>query len=553
MNGNSQTDEDENESQEDRTVEEKNSEREDLISASPALVSSPANAEPAAVRLMRSPTPYPKDLKILAKYIRHAGTSGGNRNSRGNYEDASPQRISSSNGAVGINSEDQLQQQQQSQMAMEYATSEQISTTITHQQITIGNGNTATTSPENLYSSSNYERELVVMPVMATPNVSQIREARVTQASINSSNNNNQLSNSNGGPMTPNNNNINNNQYRTEDNISMVQQQQFQQHQRISMDQQQQMMIINSNITKTTKTEWLGMNPSSISNFNHQSQQPQMQQNVYQQQQSNQDLVNNNINIQRSSLGVDQGQLPPGHVTPTTTNTTAPPQPPPYHIAKTYTKKSPEDLMIYDSFRHLKSQTNRDLYDVVQGGGGGVQRNLITPTPSIISATAREVQIINGLDENRNNLPLPPPPLELEDPEEMAMIDEEDVDGTRGPGERRNGMRNSITSEELPPPPPPIAVDEMDSLSLLSKESSTHTSPTKSTGGGGVRKSESGHSWIFGLHRNPRVLQYQIQYSDCSELGFTVAQMPNEVSHTHFCNLFRVGFRKMSNFFFFSG
>ena len=69
----------------------------------------------------------------------------------------------------------------------------------------------------------------------------------------------------------------------------------------------------------------------------------------------------------------------------------------------------------------------------------------------------------------------------------------------------------------------------MDSLSILSKESS-NTSPTKSTSGGSVRKSESGHSWIFGLHKNPRVLQYQIHYTDSSDLGFSVCQMPNEVT-----------------------
>lgn len=65
----------------------------------------------------------------------------------------------------------------------------------------------------------------------------------------------------------------------------------------------------------------------------------------------------------------------------------------------------------------------------------------------------------------------------------------------------------------------------MDSLSILSKGSS-NTSPTKT----GVKKSESGHSWIFGLHKNPRVLQYQIHYSDSNEMGFAVCQLPNQVS-----------------------
>lgn len=488
--GSSQEDE-EDTAEEDRTVDEKNSEREDLISASPALVNQPGTpttattattTEPgaaASVRLMRSPTPYPKDLKMLAKYVRHAGTAGGNRNSRGNLDDtASPQRMSMPLMQDTI--------EQQPQLAMErYSMSggQDLSTAT----IVTTNGNSPGSYqllPGNLYSSSNYENELVVMPspiIMATPNVSQIREARVTTAAITSNNNN--TSGANGYNRTNN--------------------------------EQPQTMIINSTLTTTTT---IGFNQSSLP-VNHQiqtqSQQPHIK-NSNKHQQNNQDLVNNNINIQRSSMGNAQP--------------TPMPQPPPYHIAKTYTKKSPEDLMIYDSFRNLKSQSRDMLFDNNMSGVGVVQRALITPTPSIVSSTGREVQLINGcVDENRNNLPLPPPPPPLDlldDQDEMLlMMDEAD-------GRRENGLDDSITQLPLPPPPPlspPIAVDEMDSLSILSKESS-NTSPTKSTASGGVRKSESGHSWIFGLHKNPRVLQYQIHYSDSSDLGFSVAQLPNEVS-----------------------
>lgn len=444
VNGNSQdddeeADEEEEDNEDDRVVEEKNSEREDLISASPALPSGSVQ-EPATVRLMRSPTPYPKDLKMLAKYVRHAGTAGGNRNSRGTFDEASPQRHERNSGVV-----------QMDQEALEYATSDQVAQ--------MGGSASA------YVISSNYESELVVMPSpMSTPNVNLIKEARVTTSGI---------IQSNGGG------DVNGSMYR------------MQEEKRLSMDSQQVTM-------SNTTAEWRTVNQSASNN-----------------PQPHQDVVNNNnlANIQRSSIGGGGGG--DSHQTP------QPPQPPPYHIAKTYTKKSPEDLMIYDSFRNMKSQQTREMFEAAKNGNGnnafaGVQRALITPTPSITSVTAREVQIItNGLDENRNNLPLPPPPP-------LEMMDESCVG---------NGLNQSISSDtSLPPPPPPLAeVDEMDSLSMLSKDSSNNTSPTKSAGGG-VKKSESGHSWIFGLHRNPRVLQYQIHYSDSSDLGFTVCQLPNQVS-----------------------
>lgn len=465
-------------SEEDRTVEEKNSEREDLIAPSPALTTG-ATVEPAAIRLMRSPTPYPKDLKMLAKYVRHAGTAGGNRNSRGNLDDtASPQRLSGNGGMVVE------QQQQHQQGLMDQMLPQQVPQVVN--------------SPP--FTSSNYESELVVMPSpMSTPNVSLIKEARVTSSMASSG--------GVGGGLG---------QFRTSHEET-----------RLSMDSQRI-------VVSQTTAEWRTINSG-------------------QQQQRHQDVVNNNnnlTNIQRSAGGLgggggDQQQTPPM-------------QPPPYHIAKTYTKKSPEDLMIYDSFRNMKSQHQLQFEGVKNNnnnltGGGGVQRALITPTPSITSATAREVQqiITNGqhqlhnlqqreeveeeMDENRNNLPLPSPP-----PPEVLDVNENNLNNVQdnflGSSENGNQSINSDTS--LPPPPPPIATttlvpegaggaDEMDSLSILSKESS-NTSPTKSTGG--VKKSESAHSFIFGLHRNPRVLQYQIHYdSNSSDLGFGLCQLPNEV------------------------
>lgn len=460
VNGNSQDDESDNEAakeednddHDDRTIEEKNGEREDLISASPAI----QIGEPAAVRLMRSPTPYPKDLKMLAKYVRHAGTAG-NRSSRGSIdESSSPQRVSMPPAAVMV----QEQQQQQPGVSVEYQMVDKEQQQQHLPPLEVDATDTGQ-KKKNLYTS-NYESELVVMSsAVATPPV--VKEARVTSS-------------------------IGQYSMRPIEETLLVQQ-------RISMESQQYVLPS----AATGAGDWR----AGISNS----------------QQQHQDVVNNNNNNNSKNLQ-QRGEALAAMPTPL--------QPPPYHIAKTYTKKSPEDLMIYDSFRNLKNQ-NRELFEGTNmSPSTGVQRALITPTPSISSVTTTAPMVVGGegfngggvVDENWNDLPLPPPPP-LTDLQESYPTKE-------GDGAEMNGI-HSITETATTTMIP--SVDDIDSLSILSKESS-NTSPTKSVSsstGGGVKKSESGHSWIFGLHRNPRVLQYQIHYSNSNELGFSVAQLPNEV------------------------
>ncbi|KAH8403744.1 hypothetical protein KR215_001983 [Drosophila sulfurigaster] len=174
----------------------------------------------------------------------------------------------------------------------------------------------------------------------------------------------------------------------------------------------------------------------------------------------------------------------------------APPrmEPPPYHIARVYTKKTPEDLTLYESMRQRKQQQQlqqqqqppmsptQSLYEQSNSYQDALNSNFKT---TAIGAQTEELDYQNNINSSEHN-DLPPPP---------AANDEEQQQETE------------------------MAMEMDDTLS----QHSLNSTATNNTSKGSNKKS----TWIFGVHKNPTVKQVTLKWEN--SIGFDVAELLNQV------------------------
>ncbi|XP_068146634.1 protein lap1 [Drosophila tropicalis] len=215
--------------------------------------------------------------------------------------------------------------------------------------------------------------------------------------------------------------------------------------------------------------------------YGHQPPQPQPTQEYY-------PLVNYESHYQQLYMEATHTPLPTTHLNgqqeyelqPLQQPTSAGPppprlEPPPYHIARVYTKKSPEDLTLYESMRQRKQQQLDALNSNFKTTAIGSQSS---PDGQQLDYQNNISLTENGLDEEHSQQH-----LELE----KSADDMEDLEETLS--------QNSMNS--------------------------TATNNTSYRNGG--KKS----TWIFGVHKNPTVKQVTLKWEH--SLGFDIAELINQV------------------------
>ncbi|KAG4076771.1 hypothetical protein HA402_009117 [Bradysia odoriphaga] len=160
-------------------------------------------------------------------------------------------------------------------------------------------------------------------------------------------------------------------------------------------------------------------------------------------------------------------------------------KPPPYVYAKNFTRMTPNDLMLYESFRN-KTLNNGDAHDVSSvtnghdNGYNGCNDS---------NENGLQTRSSNGADSNQNR---------------ESDADEEDVIGDVESTMNKN-------------------VDE-DQNQTNGKQFGARTDDT---GTMNISKSvRSGKPWMFGVHKNPKVMQLSLPKE--SEIGFKLTELQNE-------------------------
>ncbi|XP_002016670.2 protein lap1 [Drosophila persimilis] len=145
-------------------------------------------------------------------------------------------------------------------------------------------------------------------------------------------------------------------------------------------------------------------------------------------------------------------------------------EPPPYHIARVYTKKTPEDLNLYESMRQRKQQQQQLQMEQT------IYQDALNSNFKTTAIGAQEEEPIEQLDYQNN----------VSNLEQSPEDEEEELD---------------------------------DSLSQHSMNS-TATNNTS-------RASHKKSTWIFGVHKNPTVKQVTLKWEN--SMGFEVAELLNHV------------------------
>ncbi|XP_017040739.1 protein lap1 [Drosophila ficusphila] len=147
-------------------------------------------------------------------------------------------------------------------------------------------------------------------------------------------------------------------------------------------------------------------------------------------------------------------------------------EPPPYHIARVYTKKTPEDLNLYESMRQRKQQQQLQDQTIYQDA---LNSNSNFKTTAI---GAQEVE------------------------ESVDQLD----------------YQNNISSNlELSPEEDEQELDDTMSQHSLNSTATNNTS----------KASHKKSTWIFGVHKNPTVKQVTLKWEH--SIGFDVAELLNQV------------------------
>lgn len=152
-------------------------------------------------------------------------------------------------------------------------------------------------------------------------------------------------------------------------------------------------------------------------------------------------------------------------------------EPPPYHIARVYTKKTPEDLNLYESMRQRKQQQQQQhLQEQLEQT---IYQDALNSNFKTTAIGAQEVE---------------------------ESVDQLDY---------QNNISNNVDGK------PEEDDEELDDTMSQHSMNSTATNNTSKMSG---KKS----TWIFGVHKNPTVKQVTLKWEHT--IGFDIAEILNQVS-----------------------
>lgn len=151
-------------------------------------------------------------------------------------------------------------------------------------------------------------------------------------------------------------------------------------------------------------------------------------------------------------------------------------QPPPYHIAKAFTKKSKTDLLIYDHYRNQNGSIHEEEDNDDDDDEDDKDDEVRDSSREILPPSNNHVPCDNIYQERISG--------------EMYHQKSFDVDSNLN-------SSNESTSNGY--------ISERDSDFNHRTKTNGHHRNNESGGGGG-----GGSKWIFGLHKNPTVLQLAV-------------------------------------------
>ncbi|EDX07160.1 GD11090 [Drosophila simulans] len=147
-------------------------------------------------------------------------------------------------------------------------------------------------------------------------------------------------------------------------------------------------------------------------------------------------------------------------------------EPPPYHIARVYTKKTPEDLNLYESMRQRKQQQQLQEQTIYQ----------------------------DALNSNSNF--------------KTTAIGAQEVEESVDHLDYQNNISNNLE---------PNPEEEDQELDDTMSQHSLNSTATNNTSKASHKKS----TWIFGVHKNPTVKQVTLKWENT--IGFDIAELLNQV------------------------
>lgn len=173
--------------------------------------------------------------------------------------------------------------------------------------------------------------------------------------------------------------------------------------------------------------------------------------------------------------------------------------PPPYHIARSFTKKTPEDLTNYEVIRQKQQQhLQNHLIENVDIHNNDIYQ-LIQPVTGIVETTdyQNNLKATHITNDNVN--------VEPSNAESPTIIDKRHaVPNAINDGEDHSTLKeNNNITENLKPP------TQQNSIAISSNKPSKNKTP-----------------WLFGVHKNPTVKQISLKWEN--QRGFEIDSLPNK-------------------------
>ncbi|KAH8254073.1 hypothetical protein KR032_008325 [Drosophila birchii] len=160
-------------------------------------------------------------------------------------------------------------------------------------------------------------------------------------------------------------------------------------------------------------------------------------------------------------------------------------EPPPYHIARVYTKKTPEDLNLYESMRQRKQQQQQQ------------QLQEQTLYQDALNSNFKTTAI--GAQEIEENV------------DEDELLD----------------YQNNISNNHVDPKQAVQEQDEDREEEELDDSLSQHSLNSTATNNTSKASHNKKSTWIFGVHKNPTVKQVTLKWEH--SIGFDIAELLNQV------------------------
>ncbi|KAH8277649.1 hypothetical protein KR018_002829 [Drosophila ironensis] len=162
-------------------------------------------------------------------------------------------------------------------------------------------------------------------------------------------------------------------------------------------------------------------------------------------------------------------------------------EPPPYHIARVYTKKTPEDLNLYESMRQRKQQQQQQQQQLQEQLEQTIYQDALNSNFKTTAIGAQEA---------------------------ADLSDEQQLDYQNNVSS--NGLDSKPEEEE-------DQDQEQELDDTMSQHSLNSTATNNTSGKAGGKKS----TWIFGVHKNPTVKQVTLKWEH--SIGFDIAEILNQV------------------------